>query len=206
MLATVERFLREGGPPLVVVLAGPNGTGKSTFYTHYLAASGLPFINADRLALDVARHDPASVGYAAAELANRHRQEMLARGESFIFETVFSDPAGDKLSFLRQAQAQGYSVFLVFIGLDSPMLSMARVAQRVDRGGHDVPDEKLQARFPRTLENLKQAVSFVDLAVLFDNSRIDEPFRFVAAYEHGQVVESTPLRPRWAGQMPGLEE
>jgi predicted ABC-type ATPase len=90
-------------------------------------------------------------------------------------ETVFSDPSGDKLAFLREAMTAGYRVVLLFIGLDSPELSQARVIQRVAEGGHDVPDEKLFSRFPRTLENLARATSFVDEARLYDNSDARHP-------------------------------
>lgn len=204
MIADVLRLLQEASAPVLVVLAGPNGAGKSTFFAHYLSSAGLPFVNADLIARDLAPKDPGSVSLAAVQIATRHRQDLVARGASFVLETVFSDPAGDKLDFLRRAQAQGYAVFLVFIGLESPMLSMARVAERVDRGGHDVPADKLRGRFPRTLANLRQAVGFVDLALLFDNSLVDEPFRFVAAYEKGSLVESTAVRPRWAAELPGL--
>ncbi len=202
---TLRQLLR-GPSPLLVVLAGPNGAGKSTFYAHYLASEGLPFVNADLIARALAPGDPGSVASAAVQIATRHRLALLDRGASFVLETVFSDPVGDKLDFLRRAQAQGFAVFLVFIGLDSPMLSQARVAGRVERGGHDVPEQKLTERFPRTLANLRQAIGFVDLALLFDNSVVKEPFRFVAAYEHGKVVESTALRPRWVVGLPGLAE
>jgi len=64
---------------------------------------------------------------------------LVAQGESFVFETVFSDPVGDKLKFLRRASTRGYTVVLCFIGLASPELCDERVAMRVLQGGHDVP-------------------------------------------------------------------
>ena len=99
---------------------------------------------------------------------------------------VFSDPQGAKLGFLRDCQSSGYTVILVFIGLESADLSLGRVIQRVERGGHDVPDAKIKARFPRTFDNLRQALTFVDEALLFDNSSSDQPFRFVAAFKAGK--------------------
>jgi predicted ABC-type ATPase len=91
--------------PVVVALAGPNGAGKTTFYHAHLKQCGLRFINADVLAneLDL---DP----YAAAKTADAIRRELVRQRESFVFETVFSDPAGDKLAFLKEAASGDYTV------------------------------------------------------------------------------------------------
>ena len=160
--------------PIIVALAGPNGAGKSTFYEAFLSDSGLRFINADRLARDL-ELDP----YDAAELANRIRRELVARRESFIFETVFSDPVGDKIAFLKAAVLSGYTVVVCFVGLDSPITSDERVAMRVSQGGHDVPTHKLQARFPRTLKNLERAIRELPLVLVYDNSDLRKPYRLV---------------------------
>src|SRR5260370_20956048 len=139
--------------PIVVALAGPNGAGKSTFFHLHLASAGLRFVNADVLSAGLSA-DP----YTAAGLAAALRRALIIRRESFIFETVFSDPVGDKVSFLEEVAGIGYVVVLCFIGLSSSQLSIERVAMRALRGGHDVPDEKLRSRFPRTLVNLQRAV------------------------------------------------
>ena len=87
------------------------------------------------------------------------RVQLLTEGTSFITETVFSDPVGAKLQFLREAIAADYRVTLYFIRLLSSQLSGARVAQRVSAGGHDVPPERLERRFRQSLENLRQALT-----------------------------------------------
>ena len=69
---------------------------------------------------------------------------------SFCMETVFSDPYGAKLRFLRECRSKGYIVVLIFVGLDSVELSRGRIMERVEAGGHDVLDEKIVARLPRT--------------------------------------------------------
>jgi predicted ABC-type ATPase len=89
-------------------------------------------------------------------------------------------------------------VLLVFIGLESSELAVARVIQRVDTGGHDVPDAKIRSRFPRTFENLTQALEFVDHAFVLDNSSADDPFRFVAEFGDGTLVRRGTNRPTWA--------
>lgn len=123
---------------------------------------------------------------------------------AFCTETVFSDPAGAKLGLLRSARARGFVVVLIFIGLESPALSIARVMQRVAQGGHDVPDAKLRARFPRTLKNLRAAIELVDEAFLFDNSSADDPYRLVAVSTDGQVTVRRPPIPAWARGIRGL--
>jgi len=76
--------------------------------------------------------------------------------------------------------------------------------QRVERGGHDIPDEKLHSRYPRTLANLRQAIPVVDEAFLFDNSSDREPFRLVAIYTEGKMVHKADRLPAWASGLPGL--
>src|SRR5690349_17938499 len=120
--------------PIIVAIAGPNGAGKTTFFHAHLASAGLRFVNADVLASEL-----GTGPYQAARLADELRRALLKRGESFVFETVFSDPAGDKLAFLEEAARSGYTVVLCFIGLSGPDQSLERVAMRVSQGGHDVP-------------------------------------------------------------------
>lgn len=182
----------------LVVLAGPNGAGKSTFFERRLRMTGLRFVNADLLAKAIAPEDPAGASYAAAQVADAQRRALITKGESFCMETVFSDPAGDKLTFLREAMTGGYRVVLLFIGLESPELSQARVISRVATGGHDVPDEKIFSRFPRTLANLEQAARFVDETNLYDNSDARNPYRLIGRLERGVTVERHSPIPVWA--------
>lgn len=188
----------QDGPPRLIVLAGSNGAGKSTFFELFLRETGLRFVNADLIARTIAPEDPGSAAYAAAQAAEIERRTLLAERESFCMETVFSDPAGAKLSLLRDAQAAGYHVHLVFIGIESVELSEARIVQRVLAGGHDVPTDKLIARFPRTLANLEAALGFVDSADLHDNSDAERPYRLIAHFERGECVERSTPMPRWA--------
>jgi predicted ABC-type ATPase len=160
--------------PVIVALAGPNGAGKTTFYHAHLQPAALRFINADVLAREL-NLDP----YAAARVADALRRELVERRESFVFETVFSDPVGDKLTFLKEAAEADYTVVLCFIGISGPDVSEQRVAMRVSQGGHDVPAEKLVARFPRTLANLKTAIRTLPHVWIFDNDDLRTPFRSI---------------------------
>jgi len=180
------------GRPVVVAIAGSNGAGKTTFYYSHLQAAGLRFVNADVLARELAVD-----AYTAARVADSIRRELMAQRESFVFETVFSDPAGDKLAFLREAGAAGYNVILCFIGIAGPEVSDERVAMRVSQGGHDVPMEKLTERFPRTLANLKAALAELPHVRVFDNSDLRNAFRLVAVIEKGAIRVLKRPAPKW---------
>ena len=100
--------------PLLVMLAGPNSAGKSTFYESYLSVLGLPFLNADVLAsvMGLAAYE------AAARIAGRPPIRQLGRRMGFVTETVLSDPVGSKVDFLAEAAASGFDVQLIYIGIE----------------------------------------------------------------------------------------
>jgi predicted ABC-type ATPase len=178
--------------PIVVAVAGPNGSGKSTFFEAYLAKTGLRFVNADVLA-----HSLGMAPYTAAERADNLRRELVALHESFIFETVFSDPVGDKLDLLKSTQESGYTVVLIFIGVAGPEISDDRVAMRVLQGGHDVPSNKLMERFPRTMNNLKRALAELPNVWVYDHSDLKEGYRMIAGKENGQPTKFYEPTPEW---------
>lgn len=178
--------------PVIVALAGPNGAGKTTFYHSHLRHAALRFINADVLARELDLEP-----YAAVDLANSLRQDFVKRGESFVFETIFSDPVGDKIAFLKEAAESGYTVVLCFIGIASPELSEERVAMRVSQGGHAVPSDKLKSRFPRIMSNLAAAIHKLPHVLIFDNSDLTTPFRQLAIFEHGELAFSNTPFPEW---------
>ena len=170
--------------PIVIALAGSNGAGKSTFYESFLADAGLRFINADVLsaALNVS-------AYEAAELATSLRAALVAQRENFVFETVLSDPVGEKVDQLATYVALGYTVVLIFIQIDSPAESIKRVAMRMSQGGHDIPDEKLVERFERTQANLHRAVQRLPHVIIINNQDLSNPYRLVKLYENGHVTD-----------------
>lgn len=168
--------------PLIVALAGSNGAGKTTFFHTHLADSGLRFVNAD----DIAKKLELGA-YEAAKFADGIRRALVAKQESFIFETVFSDPVGDKIAFLEEAVAAGYRVALIFIRIADAETSRQRVSMRTAQGGHDVPDEKLDARFPRTKANLRRAIERLPRVIVFDNCDLAKPYRLEVAYVDGKM-------------------
>ncbi len=184
--------------PVVVAIAGPNGAGKSTFFHAFLEYAGLPFVNADILA-KLHHLDP----YIAADAAGVLRRDFVGRSESFIFETVFSDPVGDKLGFLKETAQASFNVVLCFIGVASADVSEQRVCMRVQQGGHDVPTEKLRSRFERTMNNLRNSLLVLPHVLVYDNDDLSRPFRQVAYYQNGKPVQLSDDLPPWlAGILP----
>jgi predicted ABC-type ATPase len=106
--------------------------------------------------------------YEASILSDFLRHKLLSTGQTFSFETVFSHPT--KLEFMQKARKAGYKCYLYFAAVSSPDISVARVRQRTQEGGHDVPEDKIRERYERTLENLATALTHAHRAYLFDNS------------------------------------
>lgn len=169
--------------PIVIAIAGSNGAGKSTFFATQLADSGLRFINADAISSDL------QIGpYEAADMAAALRGALIDQGESFVFETVLSDPVGAKVEMLARCTAKSYQVVLFFIEIADVRTSIDRVSMRVSQGGHDVPVEKLQSRFARTQANLRRAIERLPHVLVYDNSDLHRPYRLVRRYHQGTQI------------------
>jgi predicted ABC-type ATPase len=177
------------------VLTGGNGAGKSTFYHQYLAKYGIKFVNADLIARAMDSEHPERLSYEAATLATEMRENMIAQGESFCFETVFSHES--KIDFIAMAKAHGYSVILIYIHLSDPSLNEARVFQRTLEGGHDVPAEKIYSRIPKTMKNIKTVLPVVDEAWILDNSSGQNRFQQIAIIKKGSCEKKVKPLPAW---------
>lgn len=183
------------------VLAGGNGAGKSTFYNNFLAPRGLRFVNADSIARHIAPDAPEKFSYEAAARAEVIRRDLLNKGLSFCFETVFSHPS--KIDFLADARTHGYQIVLVYFHLEEPQLNAARVSQRVQSGGHDVPEKKIYARIPRTMKNITTALPLCDEVFLIDNSSAENPFMVVARIIDTKIEQIADTLPDWALEILG---
>ncbi|MBI4657389.1 MAG: zeta toxin family protein [Verrucomicrobia bacterium] len=187
--------------PFLLAFCGPNGAGKSTLRRITLGDRSISFVDPDRIADEVFGQRAAEHANDAAQIAEFVRAEHFRARRSFGFETVLSDPAGEKVRFLRQARDAGYFVVVHFVGLDSPERSRARVIQRVNEGGHDVPDDKLSARYPRVMDNLRRLLDVPDDLVIYDNSSADAPYRVIARLSRGALLELTGAIPAWAQRL-----
>ena len=186
-------------PRQLWVLAGGNGAGKSTFYNLYFAKYGIKFVNADLIAKDINSENPEGLSYQAATVAAKIREDLISQGVSFCFETVFSHES--KIDFLAQAKANGYKIILVYIHLFDSSLNEARVRQRVSEGGHNVPSEKIHSRIPRTMKQIKTALSIVDEARILDNSSKDDPFQQIIVMKSGNYEVIVDPIPEWASDL-----
>jgi predicted ABC-type ATPase len=151
------------------MIAGPNGAGKSTL-TGLLRQRGVEFgeyINPDEIAAELAGSYSGRVAQAQL-LADQRRDACIAAKRSFSFETVMSHPS--KIEILYRARAAGFTVQLIFVGTADPRMNVNRVAIRVAQGGHDVPTDRVVARWHRTMKLLHEAILASDHAMIFDNS------------------------------------
>jgi predicted ABC-type ATPase len=159
-----------GQEPHAIIVAGPNGVGKSTLAPRLMAELGMEtFLNADLIAKELNSDDPAAAGVAAGRIMHRLLQETRARRESFALETTLSGMSL-RNSIMRLQQA-GYRVLLVFLWVPSPEINVLRVAGRVRLGGHFVPEDDVRRRFGRAIYNFERVYrSIVPVWRVYDTS------------------------------------
>jgi predicted ABC-type ATPase len=177
------------------LLTGGNGAGKSTFYHTQLKPLGMPFVNADDIARDVFPQAPEEHSYEAAAIAESLRNNLLEQGKNFCFETVFSHPS--KIDFVAKAKSLGYQVVMVFIHLEQSSLNKARVRQRIETGGHAVPEDKIESRIPKTLDNVLNALPLCDDVWVLDNSSAQEPYKKLLRIQDGELQQFIQPLPAW---------
>ncbi len=133
--------------------------------------------------------------YEAARIAAARRQEMLEPIGVSRRRRCFSHPS--KLSVIEEAQARGFLVVVMHVGVDSPDLSVARVRARNDEGGHDVPEDKIRARYDRGAPLIRAAVKRADRGMVFDNSGLNTPPRQMLVFARGRLTRAEPILPDW---------
>jgi predicted ABC-type ATPase len=154
----------------IILIAGPNGAGKTTFARSFLLreAQCLRFVNADLIAAGLSPFAPEVAAIKAGRVMLAEIRDCVRRGESFAFETTLSG-----LGYLRHIQQwrQNYCVSLYFLSLPNVEIAIARVAQRVQQGGHDIPESVIRRRFAAGLRNFEQHYrGAVDDWAFYDNS------------------------------------
>ena len=178
--------------PTLIVVAGPNGCGKSTL-TRMSGFSGLDIIDPDAIGRGMMAGNP---GQAARE-ALRRRQAALAEGRTHLVETTLT--GSGILRHMTAARRAGYRMVLHYVSVASPDRALDRIRNRVALGGHDVPEEDARRRFVRSHANLPAAIALTDEALLYDNTDPDRPHREVAILKDGVwwVAEAVP---GWAAE------
>ena len=155
----------------IVIIAGPNGTGKTTFAREFLPNEGdcPTFINADLIAAGISPFNPEEVSVRAGRLMLEEMAHQVRQRRSFAFENTLSGRAYRQK--IRDWQNLGYHVKLIFLSLPHADLAVARVAARVAQGGHNIPEATIRRRFALGLDNLETIYQrLVDAWVLYDNA------------------------------------
>jgi predicted ABC-type ATPase len=174
--------------PKVVVIAGPNGAGKSTTAPAILrdALKVHEFVNADMIAAGLSAFSPESVAVGAGRIMLDRLHELARERRDFAFETTLASRTF--VPWLKALQAEGYRFHLVYLWLPTVELAVARVAERVRRGGHAVSEAIVRRRYDRSLDNFFNLYSpFANSWVMMDNSVRRRP-RLIAQRAIGRAV------------------
>lgn len=159
--------------PKLYIIAGPNGSGKTTFVRRFLPfyTDCINFVNADLIASGLSPFSPEIAAIKAGKLMLEEIDAFRKRHADFAFETTLSGKTYVKL--LKEMKIEGYEIHIYFLWLRNVDLALKRVAERVAMGGHDVPAGTVCRRFERGLYNLFHLYrSFADSWTIFDNSEL----------------------------------
>jgi predicted ABC-type ATPase len=186
--------------PLLIVIAGPNGSGKTSITKKILQHEWIEeceYINPDDIAKDVfGDWNNKEAVLKAAILSTKMREDFINAGKSLIFETVLS--ADNKVEFIKKAKAEGYFIRLFFVGTDSPTINAGRIAKRVMEGGHDVPISKIISRYSKSIANCCICAAYADRVYLYDNSIDFEEPTLLFRISDGKIQKQyTPIN-HWA--------
>ena len=186
--------------PVLIVIAGPNGSGKTSVTSQILKhdwVENCVYINPDNIALEEfgSWNDPESI-MKAAKMATQMRENCLKEQKNFIFETVFS--AIDKIDFLKRAKQEGYFIRLFFVGTSHPSINASRIVRRVMEGGHDVPITKIISRYTKSIANCCAASTFVDRLYVYDNSKDFSMAKLLFRAREDKLEKDYHITPSWA--------
>ena len=194
-------MVKENHKPVLIVIAGPNGSGKTTITSKILRhewLEGAVYVNPDQVAQDRFGdwNSPEAV-LQAAQYCEEQREACLRNQQSLIFETVLSSDG--KVAFIRRAHEAGYVIRIFFVSTAHPAINAARIAQRVMEGGHDVPISKVISRYQKSILNCKRVAAIADRVYVYDNSVDDAEARLLFRMTDGRPFKQyTDDIPEWA--------
>lgn len=180
--------------PNVIVIAGPNGAGKSTFAPALLrdTLGILEYVNADTIAEGLSAFAPENASFDAGRVMLGRLHELASHQRDFAFETTLASKffAG----WLKDLQANGYRVSLVFLWLRNVEFAIERVNERVRLGGHSIPEETIRRRYERSLKNLFDLYLPIADAWRIFNSAPEKPKEIVRyTRDKGEIIFDSVL-------------
>lgn len=173
--------------PILYIIAGPNGAGKTTSAQNFLPEHLhiVEFVNADNIAKGLSPFNPDGVAFEAGRIMINRIKELATQRIDFALETTLSSLSYVK--FIRDCKLNGYEVVLIFVWLNSVDLAKDRVKQRVSKGGHNIPEDIIERRYERGIENLrKYFVNLCDSWMIINNS--DEEASFIAESKASELT------------------
>ena len=187
--------------PILIVIAGPNGSGKTTVTEQILRHEWMEdaiYINPDIVAQEkFGDWNSAEAVRKSIAYCEELREQCLCERKSLIFETVLSRK--DKVDYIRRAKEAGFFVRLFFVCTESPTINASRIARRVMQGGHDVPITKIISRYKLSVTNCIEVAKIVDRCYLYDNSAENSDARPLFRTVDGTVFkEYSGEMPNWA--------
>lgn len=190
--------------PVLIVIAGPNGSGKTSVTSKILHHEWLEdseYINPDNVARDIfGDWNDRNAVFRAADYCHDWRERCFAEHKSHIFETVMS--ANDKVDYILRAKEAGFFIRLFFVSTDSPTINAKRVANRVLNGGHDVPITKIISRYDKSIANCIALAPYVDRMYVYDNSIENAEARLLFRLSNGKLVKRyVDDLPMWASSI-----
>jgi len=187
--------------PVLIVIAGPNGSGKTTVTKQILQhewTEGAAYINPDEIAQNkFGDWNSEEAVRKSIFYCEEWRERCIRERRSLIFETVLS--RSDKIEYIEKAKRAGFFVRLFFICTASPIINIARVAKRTMEKGHDVPTSKITSRYQKSIANCCIAARIVDRCYVYDNSEEGCPARLLFRASDGTLAKTyVPEIPKWA--------
>ena len=135
----------------LIIIAGPNGSGKTTFANDFLTSYKAEFLNADNIARELSPNNFEKVRISAGKIFLKKAKKLISEEQSFVIESTLS---GNYLqSLVKQVKAKSYIVIIIFLFLENEQVALKRIEERVMKGGHPVPQEDVIRRFKRSKIN-----------------------------------------------------
>lgn len=175
-----------------VLIGGVNGVGKSTLYQTLHSLQQMPRVNTDEILREFGDWRNMGDVIAAGKIAINRIDEYFSKDISFNQETTLCGKS--VLKNIKRAKENGYFIELHYVGVDSVEIAKKRVAMRVSRGGHGIPEEDIEKRYIETFQNLVKVLPFCNLTAFYDNT---EKFRRFAIYKDGLPVKLSKHMPKW---------